>query len=123
MAFAILEDEMDYAQATSLQAMQKNAGYGQAQQGTAAVEAPRTIASAVSRHDQVNERLGAINAQLAALSDVIGGPRPTAGQNIARDNAPAPQSAVHRLNDSADTAHILISDIESLLNSISRALG
>jgi hypothetical protein len=130
--FAFMEDEMaqTYGQYGGLNAMNQLQGAGQqtaGQQFTGAEVAaqPRTIASAVGKLDQVNERLAAIHSQLEHFADQIGGPRPTPGGQIVGNSTavPPPQSAVHRLNDAAESAHMRISDIEQLLNSIGRALG
>lgn len=79
-----------------------------------------TIASAVGRIESLNTRLSAITSQLSAISDAIGGPRPTNGMSEA---APAEVGVVYRLNGGADQAHRQAAEIEDILNSISRALG
>lgn len=86
------------------------------------IVAPRTVASAIGRIDGLNERLQGIRSQLANVSDMIGGPRNIAGNQKA-SAAPSPSGAVHRLNDSADNGHSVVSDIEDLLSSIQRSLG
>lgn len=83
--------------------------------------APQTISSAISRMDELNGRLQQVYVQLAGIADQIGGPR-SAGQASGKDQPPS-ISAVARLNDSADCAHSYLGEIESLLGSISRALG
>lgn len=95
------------------------ANYGQ-QKMTAPT--PRTISSAVGRIDALNERLHKVREQLALISDQIGGPRDV-NKATSGDNGAEASNAVSRLNGSADAAHECLSDIESLLGSIGRALG
>lgn len=104
--------------------MQANAYNGNYEGGLSqgVPEAPRTVASAIGRIDGLNERLQGIRSQLANVSDMIGGPRNIAGNQKA-SAAPSPSGAVHRLNDSADHGHSVVSDIEDLLSSIQRSLG
>lgn len=85
------------------------------------IEPPRTIASAASRIDELNQRLsvstealGMIAAQLGALSGV--GVPPLKDQTAA-------SGAIHRLNDAADAAHLKLGEMEGLIAGISRALG
>lgn len=97
---------------------------GQTQsQAQSSVTPPRTLTSAMSQMDNLNERLNEIRAQLCSLSDTIGGPRPLA--TIAGNNAATPPetSVVGRLNDSAIAAHRQVDEISGLLASIGRALG
>lgn len=89
------------------------------QKGTVAV--PQTISSATARIDALNERLTGIRKHVESIADTIGGPRPQNGQ-IKGPN-PAPSSAVGRLNDGADNAHVILSEVEESLNAITRALG
>lgn len=114
---------MEYAQAGNA----INQGYASAsalgQIKGAAQNAPvksPTIAGAVGRIESLHTRLQAITAQLSAISDAVGGPRPTAERN---DGGCAASGVVYRLNDGADAAHRQAAEIEDLLNSISRALG
>jgi len=96
---------------------------GNAQGGLSnAVPAPRTIASAIGRVDGLNERLASVRIQLTKISEQIGGPREAIGIT-ATDSPPSESNAVCRLNDSAERAHECMSDIESLLGCIGRALG
>lgn len=83
---------------------------------------PRTIASAIGRMDSLNDRLSKVRAQLEAISDQIGGPRPAVEKSIG-DASPEAVNAVGKLNDSADFAHNYLTEIEGLLGSIGRALG
>ncbi|OAF05448.1 hypothetical protein AYJ54_00650 [Bradyrhizobium centrolobii] len=88
------------------------------------VEAPRTLASAASRIETLNERLAKsidalsmICSQIGAMSALnqIGG-NPNEAKAV-------PGGAIHRLNDSADEAHAKLSAIEGYVVSIQRALG
>jgi hypothetical protein len=83
--------------------------------------APRTIASAIGRVDGLNERLAGVRIQLTNISEQIGGPREVCIS--ATDTPPSESNTVCRLNDSAERAHECMSDIESLLGCIGRALG
>ena len=108
---------MDYAKAAI------NTGY---QAGIAQNQAlnsvPRTITSAISRVDGLNERLSEVIKGLTSLSDQIGGPRPIAGASAGEPKVQSP-AVVDRLNDSAEYAHVQLSTIDSLLASIARSLG
>jgi hypothetical protein len=104
-----------------------NANYGQGlQQGAAlgslrAPEAPRTIASAASRMEGVNERLAKVSESLSIISGQLG---TLSGVGVsAGDTKPAPCGAVGRLNDAADAAHRSLSEIEQLISGIGRSLG
>lgn len=90
---------------------------------TTAPQAPRTISSAISRVDGLNDRLSKIREELSNISDQIGGPRPVSDGTGKPSQAPPSISAVSRLNDSADYAHDYLTEIEGLLGSIGRALG
>lgn len=112
---------MNYATG-SLAAQQNYAGAGNIQGASQAVVPPRTIASAIGRVDGLNDRLAKVREILSNFSDQIGGPRPT--ENAKNGSASLPStSTVARLNDSADTAHDCLTEIESLLGCIGRALG
>lgn len=102
-------------------AYQQAAGLGSLNQATP-TPVPRSISSALSRMDVAGERLVKVREHLNALADQIGGPRPTEESHLNKQ-AGLPSGAVHRLNDSADRANDIIGEIESLLGSISRALG
>lgn len=84
---------------------------------------PRTIASAIGRIDGLNDRLAKVRESLASIADQIGGPRPVSESANKPAQAPPSNNAVSRLNESADYAHDYLSEIESLLGSIGRALG
>lgn len=83
--------------------------------------APRTLVSAATRMDAVNERLGQLDAHLNAIADQLGVLR--AAQAGASTDKMPPCGAVARLNDAADGAHYRLSEIEATLKSISGALG
>jgi hypothetical protein len=87
-----------------------------------AVPVPRTIASAIGRVDGLNERLASARIQLTKISEQIGGLR-ECSEGSTKDSPPSESNAVCRLNDSAERAHECMSDIESLLGCIGRALG
>lgn len=90
--------------------------------GTTVSAAPRTISSAGSRLDGLNERLNSARNTLDAIANQIGGPRPAQAGQIKGDTPPMPD-AVSRLNGSADAAHQIMNDIEETLQAIGRALG
>ena len=106
---------MEYANAV-------NAAYQNQNSLKQQVEAPRTISSAASRIDGLNDRLLKTYEALAMISSQLGALTPVNGQSPVKD-VPSPSGAVHRLNESADKAHGLIGDIENLIQGISRALG
>lgn len=107
--------------------MDQNAAYAFAKQGlqsaveTQSVAPARTIATAISGLDKLNERLANIRAGLSHLCEAIGGPYPASGQ-IKGDRPPI-SGAVGRLNESTDAAHSILSEIEELLSTASRSLG
>lgn len=82
--------------------------------------APRTIASAQSRMDGLNERLMEVRNHLGGIADAIGGPRPANGE--AKASLPS-AGAVGRLNDAVEAGHCQVAEIHELLAAISRALG
>lgn len=96
-----------------------NAGY-QAAANTMPT-APRTIASAGSRLDDLHQRLCKAREHLTALADQLGALRAVSGAPSKAE--PPTIGAVGRLNDSADAAHYQVSEIEELLGSIERVLG
>lgn len=85
-------------------------------------EPPRTLASAGSRLETVNERLAKATDALSTVCQQIGA---MTGLNAlsASDKAPTPIGAVHRLNDLGDEANSRLSTIEAYIASIQRALG
>lgn len=101
----------------SLGAQTFSQGHGQAL-------VPRTINSAIGRVDGLSDRLKGLLDQVSKIHDAIGGPR-----NIAGDAGPNKQSpvggggAVWRLNESAEEAHRIVSEIEEQLSLIQSALG
>jgi hypothetical protein len=97
-----------------------NARYHQADTVNAATPKAPTVAGALGRIESLNERLAQVSTQLAAISDAIGGPRPTAVDDKGQI---APSGIVYRLNDGADAAHLQLSEIEELIGAIGRALG
>lgn len=67
----------------------------------AAKAVPRTIASAASRIDVLNERLLKVCENLGAISSAIGAMTPVSGLNNAKNTGQIVQGgAVHRLNES-----------------------
>ena len=86
-----------------------------------ATAAPRTIATALSGMDKLVERLANVRGAVGHLCETIGGPYPASGQ-IKGDRPPS-SGAVGRLNDSADHAHSILSEIEQLLSAVGRSLG
>lgn len=82
---------------------------------------PRTVASAISRMESLNERLTTASNGLGGIADMLGALRGVPGKDAV--GKPAASGAISRLNDSADTAHSQLSDIEVLLAAISSALG
>jgi hypothetical protein len=82
---------------------------------------PKTLASALGRVDGLASRLAEVRNRLGHLADIIGGPRGINGQ--ASEKEPPPRSAITHLNDSADAAHAVVSDIEDLIAHITNALG
>lgn len=92
-------------------------------QAANAAPTPRTLSSASSRIDALNERLAKAAESLSMVSSQIGGLTPVPGAGNAKNSVTAASGAVHRLNDSADAAHSQISDIENLIAGIGRALG
>lgn len=107
---------MDYAQAGSYGAQTA------ASNGLRPVEVPRTITSAISKVDGLNDRLAKVREQLTGLSDQIGGPRLT-GDGSKNAERPPSAGVVGKLNDATESAHNYVGDIENLLGSIGRALG
>jgi hypothetical protein len=110
---------MNYAQGGLIGATSAYQGH---QNTVNSIPVPRTIASAIGRVENLNERLFGVRNQLTQISDQIGGPRELSNK-LSADASPQSPNAVSRLNDSADAAHDCLSDIESLLGSIGRALG
>ena len=85
-------------------------------------EAPRTLASAASRLEAINERLAKNADALSMICQQIGA---MTGLSAGTDgkSAPSPIGAVHRLNDLADDANTKLSTVEAYIASIQRALG
>lgn len=114
---------MDYsenaAKAYANQALGGSVGSHSLQQAPA----PRTLSSAASRIESLNERLLKATEALSIISAQIGAISPVVGGNANAKNSPSPNGAVHRLNDSADFAHNQLAEVENLIASISRALG
>lgn len=85
--------------------------------------APRTLASAASRIESVNERLDKVTDALLMVCSQIGA-MTAMNQLGGRDPSQTSASgAVHRLNDAADEAHTKILMLETYIASIQRALG
>lgn len=112
---------MNYASAGIGMQAASNVYQGQQQAGLNA-PAPRTISSAIGRVEGLNERLSRVREHLTSISDQIGGPRAATDAGTKPQSLPS-SNAVSRLNDSADYAHDHLTEIESLLGSIGRALG
>ena len=84
-------------------------------------EPPRTLSSAASKLDSLNERLAKATESLSMIAGQIGA---LASIGVpASSNQPAANGAVGRLNESADSAHLKISEIEQLIAGIGRSLG
>lgn len=105
---------------------QANAYAGQGISGLAGVnknvEAPRTLASAGSRMETVNERLAKAADALSMVCQQIGAMTGLSAGAEAKP-APTPIGAVHRLNELADDANVKLSTVENYIASIQRALG
>lgn len=99
-----------------------NANMGNSINQAAVPEAPRTLASAGSRMETVNERLSKAAEALQMICMQIGAMSPI-GQGISAQGTSVPEGAVHRLNDLADDANARLSNIENYIASIQRALG
>lgn len=96
------------------------ANHGYAAMPETSPPTPRTITSAISRMETLNERLGGLRVGMEKLADQIGGPRPAAEKQQPSAQDP---TVVGRLNDSAEYAHVQLNEIEGLMNGIARALG
>lgn len=79
-----------------------------------------TLASGVGQVTELNSRLSELHARVSGLVDTIGGPRPIAGE---ASNGVGASGIVNRLHDEARCAHGKVSDINDLLDTISRSLG
>jgi hypothetical protein len=110
------ETSMDYEANARAEKYQKYVG---AQTAIAQPPTP-TVASALGRIEALNERLDQVTRQLAAISDVVGGPRPASDSET---SPPAQNGIVYRLNDGANAAHRQLNEIEELTGAIARALG
>lgn len=85
-------------------------------------EAPKTLASAVSRMDNLNGRLAKVIEALGGIAAQIGSAYPAKAPESG--NAQAGSSGtIYRLNDLASDAHTEVSDIENLIAGIQRSLG
>ncbi|HEX5509847.1 MAG TPA: hypothetical protein VFX37_15205 [Pseudolabrys sp.] len=82
---------------------------------------PRTIASAISRLEQVNDRLGAFGERLAIIADQLGVLR--AVGDDPKGAKPLASGAIERLNHGTEMAHEHLNAIDSLLGAIINALG
>lgn len=85
-------------------------------------EAPRTLASAAGRLDNLNDRLSKVTESLSQVASQIGSLTPV-GVGGDPKTRPIDPGAVIRLNDAADDAHNKIAYIENLIAGIQRALG
>jgi len=85
-------------------------------------EAPRTLASAAGRLDNLNDRLSKVTESLSQVASQIGSLIPV-GIGGDPKSRPIDPGAVIRLNDAAEDAHNKIAYIESLIAGIQRALG
>lgn len=81
---------------------------------------PKTLASALSRVEGLNERLMQNIQALDSIANALGALR--CGVKSSKVN-PDSVGAVGRLNDVADAAHAHLADIDDLISGISRALG
>jgi hypothetical protein len=109
-----------YANQASNAANQFGGAVGILQQGITAPPTPRTITSAASRIDILNERLLKTVEVLSQISSQLGAITPISKE---ANGETSPCGAVHRLNDSADRAHARLNEVDALLNSIMRTLG
>lgn len=114
---------MDYAQNAANQAYGNVGSVGQLK--NVQDMPPRTISSAAARIDELNARLAKATESLSMISSQIGALSPVGGGGKLNtmNGATEPSGAVYRLNNSADQAHVAISEIENLIGGIARALG
>lgn len=81
---------------------------------------PLTIASALSRMEELNEQIAHISARLSSVAGLLGALHPTESKGR---SATQPGNVVARLNDEADKALSEMSEITGLVSGIERALG
>lgn len=89
--------------------------------GEPKAEPPKTLASAVSRLDGINEHLAKVAESLSQITSHLGVPVLVSGG--ANGKQATPGGMVHRLNDTAEDAHVRLTEIEALIAGIGRALG
>lgn len=99
-----------------------NQGYSATSGGTQTAMPPKTINSAASSIDELNSRLSKASEALSMISSQLGALTGVLGKAAGRDT-PEPGGAVHRLNRSAEQAHLTVGEIENLIAGIGRALG
>lgn len=87
------------------------------------VEPPRTLASAVSRMEGLNGRLEAAEKTLSGIAAEIGAHYGIGDAKSVGAEPSVQAGVVHRLNGAADYGHSRLTEIESLIASIQRALG
>lgn len=83
-------------------------------------EAPRTIASALSRMEVLNGRLETTREHLARIASALGAIYPITADDTGK---PITNGAVGRLNDAADVGHSLMNQLESVLSALEQVLG
>jgi len=82
---------------------------------------PSTLMRALSRTEELNNRLTDLGKSVLEIAIAIGGPWPcdTCGGKPSEANPPA----MTILNDGIDCAHAKVSDIEQAIHAIRRTLG
>lgn len=104
-------------------AMTNAINQGYASLGQTKVDAPRTLSSAAGRLETLNERLSQASEALSTVCAQIGAMSPLGQVAVSSGNEAVPGGAVHRLNDLAEDANAKLSNIETFIASIQRALG
>jgi hypothetical protein len=105
-------------------AMQAGAAIGGINVGLAGQlkqEAPKTLASAVSKIESLNARLDKAAESLSMICSQIGALSAT--NRLGKDGETSASGLVYRMNDTADEAHTRLLTIESYISSLQRALG
>ena len=79
-----------------------------------------TLVGALSSLDELNKRLEDTRAETYKIAEAIGGPYPVSEPKCQPIASP---SAMSRLNRAVGSAHQTVSELESALSAIRRALG
>lgn len=79
-----------------------------------------TLVGALSSLDELNKRLEDTRAETYKIAEAIGGPYPVSEPKCQAVSSP---SAMSRLNRAVGSAHQTVSELESALAAIRRALG